>query len=189
MNYKKHGFTLIEAIVYIAIASIVLVIITQIFISQSQVYDAETSRADIELYAKQALNRMVQNSISARGVVATQVLGGATYSSSSSTLVLELQSIDANQNLISNKYDYIAFYLDPTDLTKLYMKIDADPNSSRKDTTTLLSTFVEGLNFRYNIADPALATKVEIALNLARTVRGQNRTAQSSTSIFFKNKF
>ncbi len=189
MSYKKSGFTLIEAIVYIAIASIVLVIITQIFILQSQVYDTETSRTNIELYAKQAINRIVQNSISARGVVDTQILSGTTYVSSSSTLVLELQSIDANQNLISNKYDYIAFYLNPTDQTKLYMKIDADPGSSRKDTIALLSTFVESLNFRYNVANPINATKVEIALNLARTLRGQNRTAQASTSIFFKKKF
>ena len=188
-NSKFKGFTLIEAIVYIAIASIVLVIITQIFISQSQVYDRETSQIDIDLYAKQTLNRIVSNSISALGVANTQVISGVTYTSSSSTLILKLQSIDANQNLISNKYDFIVFYLDPADQTKLYMKMDADLSSNRQDASALLATFVESLNFRYNMAIPMDATKVDIALNLSRTVRGKKHTAQSSTAIFFKNKF
>lgn len=188
-SYKLKGFTLIEAIVYLAIASIILVIITQIFISQSQIYDTETSRVDIDLYAKQALNRIVTNSVSALGVVATQAISGDTYTASSSTLILKLPAIDLNQNLISNKYDYVVFYLEPTDQTKLYLKMDADPSSSRQDAATLLATFVESLNFRYNMPVIAEANKVEISLNLARVTRGQKHTAQSSTAIFFKNKF
>ncbi len=178
-----------EAIVYLAIASIVMLIITQIFISQTQVYDRETGQADIELYAKSALNALTSNSISALEVTDTHTFGGTSYASSSSTLILTLPSIDANQTMIANKSDYVVFYLSAANPAMLYMKIDADVSSSRKSTTKLLASFVEGLNFRYNVAIPTDATKVEVALNLSKVVRGVTHTTQASTAIFLKNKF
>lgn len=189
MLKNKKGFTLIEAIVYLAIASILFVIIADIFITQSQVYDKETAKTDIDLYAKTALDRTVENSLSATTVVASRTFSSTLYQSGNQTLILELPSIDSNQNIINNTYDYILFHLDPNNASKFFMQLDAASGTARADKTVLLATFVSNLNFRYNKSNPVDANKVEVSLALEKIVRGITQRSENTTSLFLKNKF
>ena len=177
-----------EAVVYLAIASILLVIIANIFITQSQVYDKETAKSDIDLYAKTALNRIVEASLSATTVVASRNFGVTNFQSGHQTLILELPSLDNNQNILINTYDYLALYLDPDTSSKLYMQIDAATGTARLDKTILLATFVTNLNFRYNKSNTVEATKIDVSLALEKIVRGITQRSENTTAIFLKNK-
>lgn len=149
----KKGVTIIEFLVAIAIFVIIGGILTSIFISGWRAFDRESAQTNTQSQAKFVTSTITRETQQATAVVPTRTFGGQVYNSSSSTLILELISFDANKNLIDGAFDYGVFYLDPDDNKKLKLTIEANPLSNRRSETKTISLLIESIAFSYYFSD------------------------------------
>jgi hypothetical protein len=120
-------------------------------------------------------------------VLASKTINLINYSTSENTLILELPSVDSNQNIIPNTYDYAVFHLKPSDQTKLILSIEASPQSSRVSGDTLISSSVEKIIFSCNDSDFSKVALISVYLSSSRTVLGAPQRIITSTSISLRN--
>lgn len=184
---NKRGASVVEAAIYSAIFALIFIVIISLFLSHSRLFDIETSRKDVVYQNIKALNKISQELRYAKNILSSQTINGALYTSSSNTLVVRLLSIDANQNILSGCYDYIAFYFDAVN-SKLYSDTQPDSQSSRLAGKNLVGEFVQKIFFRYNSDNLAQANLAEIYLSTEKESRGQKQIFTNSTAIYLRNK-
>src|SRR3990172_7554383 len=98
LRYSERGMTLAETISVIGIMTVVLLIVTQIFIINYDVVLKQTSRIDNDLGAVFAVRRISDATRGASAVVASRTINGTAYTTGASTLILELPGLDVSSN-------------------------------------------------------------------------------------------
>ena len=147
------------------IAVVIGGMLVAIIINSAGLYSKESSKLSEGLNTNNILSTIRATIKQSSGIIASQSLGGVSYTTGSTKIVLKLSSIDTSNNLIENTYDYFIFY---SDTNKLRLKTFPDGQSSRKSQDQIFSTSVNNLTFQYfNSANPP----VEVIPNLATTVR------------------
>ncbi len=182
-----RGFTLLEIVVAMAIAVIILTALSSIFIVQYNLYFLGSTSVDLNSSLTATLRAMEEFGTSARAIVNTRDFGGTNFTTSNTTLVLALPSVDPGGNPLPQT-DYVVFFRDPVQGQKLWMQIDADATSSRRDLTKLFSDLTNILQFSYNKSNPAEATIVEVFVSLRKVAKGNPQETSGRTSIFLRNK-
>ena len=145
-----RGFTMIETLIVAAIGVSMLIILTILIFNFNK-----TSTYQQALIASSGSASTLMRSIGSLVLPASAVLqahtfSSATYTSTSTALVLEIPSIDNSGNVIANTYDYAVFYASST---KAYRLLEANVLSSRVSETKLLSSTINTLIFTYNNTD------------------------------------
>jgi prepilin-type N-terminal cleavage/methylation domain-containing protein len=179
LSLPKGGFTIIETIITLSIFAIVSIIIASLYIYHSNLYRIESADAGIKTQKTIFIKNFRETAEAASAIAAEMTIGGTPHVSSSSTAIFKISSVDADGNIISNKFDYIVFY---KTANNLYMETGADPASQRKNLQRKLSDKTDSLIFRYNAAVPSSASLITASLTLKAGELFQD-TISSSASL------
>jgi len=183
---SSSGFSLMEGIAVLGVMSMLLIIIAQIV--SYDVYAKQTAKADNSTSAVLAARTISESARGAMEILATYTINGTVYTSSADELVLKVPAVDDTGNIVIDSYDYIAFYRDGTDPTKIFSDIEPDANSYRYPGQKLVTAYNAAMVFRYDNPDIASATRVSIYIRNAQVVRNTNLEAEAWTSIFLRNR-
>jgi hypothetical protein len=170
---RTRGVTTLELAVSTAVGATIFTILGAIFIAQGRYFAIEDAIAETQYQAFQILDTAGLYALSSSGVVSSRTIGGVAYSTGTSTVVLELPSIDGSDSVLVNAYDYVAMGLDPDDASRFTVAIDASTNSARVDALRSPGSLVDKLIFRYNTTDPTAATAIELYVRTRKDARGQ----------------
>lgn len=172
----EKGLTLVEVLISFSIAAAVGGLLLITLVNSSGLFYKESSTVSIGLNTNDALAQVRQSIKESNRVVASYIADSNTYTSGPSQIVLQIPSLDSQNNIILGAFDYFVFFRDQT---KLRFKTFPDVLSSRRAQDQIFSTNVDSLVFEYlNQAYPPLevtpitATKVRITLKL-KTRMGQ----------------
>jgi hypothetical protein len=163
-----RGVTTIELAVTMAITAVIFSILGAIFIAQGRYFAIEDAIGQTQYNAFQ-----IVDTVGLYAHSASATINGTVYASGTSTLVLEMPSVDADGEIIPATYDYVAFGVSASDPTRFILDIDAGTNSDRINGTRQPASLVDKLIFRYNTVDPTEATAVELYVRTSKDVRGQ----------------
>lgn len=177
------GFTLVELLLYTAIASVATIMLVSILISNSGLLFSENARVEHGL----ALNGIVSE-ITANIKISSSIPSGypqptPTINTSSQNLVLQVLSFDSSHNIIQNTFDYIVYRPDPANPKRLLKEVYPDSLSSRPAGTKQLTNNLTQITFSYtdaldNPVSPAAASKVKFTIQ----VTSKSQTASQSDS-------
>ena len=177
---RNRGFTLIEMLVVIALVAVVGIMVAEMFFGQHKLYQAQFSELIVLNDARSALDE-IDNYV--RG--ANHVLDVYnTFTSDSDTLILQVQSIDATNQLVPGAYDVVVFYLQAGGL---YREVIPNVASVRPATIKQLAGNVTALNFVYNDANFTLVSEVNTTLTATNTNPTQTRSATISSKSHLRN--
>lgn len=153
----KRGFTLVETFIVVGISVVALVALTNLFLIFNSTYGNQQVFMAVAGSASTAMNAFEAAILPADQVLASHDFSGTVYSSSATTLVLELPSVDSSGNIIAGTKDYIAFY---SSSATLYRLTQAGAGSIRASGLTQLSTTLNSLSFTYDNGDSTKVTSV-----------------------------
>lgn len=162
------GFTLIETVIVIAFSAVMMLALALLAynFNKISVYNTTSSQSSV---SANALMRELQALVpQADAVLATHTFTASTRTSSSTTLVLEIPSIDISGNVIASAYDYGAFYVIGT---KAYRLLETNASSKRASGTKLLSSTISSLTFAYNGFTFATTSTVTVDIQTRATAK------------------
>lgn len=169
---KNLGFTLIEAIICIALVAAGSLVLSAMFLSQTKLYGSQTSELDVTNSVRTALDDIDNYVRQSYRVVSSY----STYSAGSQVLILQIQSVNSSNQLIAGTYDYVVYYLDSGNI---YRQVFADASSSRASLTKLVASNVTALTFTYNNASfPSVS---EVATSITAAEAGGHQTRSVTT--------
>jgi prepilin-type N-terminal cleavage/methylation domain-containing protein len=177
---RRQGFTLIEIVIVIALVSVAGMILTEVFIGQNRLYRTETAELNITNDARASLDDL-DNYLRQT----TRTLSSySTYSAGPQVLILQIQSVNASNQLIPGAYDNVVYYLSGTDF---YRQVFPNAASNRAAQTKRLASNVAGLNFTYNNADYSLVTQVTTDITIQENAGIQTRAITLSSQAILRN--
>lgn len=153
----KRGFTLVETFIVIGISVMALVGLVNLFLTFNSTYGYQQAFTATAGSAGNSMNSLETYISQADQVLASHTFIGTVYSSSATTLVLELPAIDSSGNIIAGINDYVVFY--PSS-TNFYRLVQAGAGSVRHSGLTLLSTTLNSVSFTYDNSDFTQVTNV-----------------------------
>ena len=156
---RQSAFTLIETVIVIALSVSVVVALTFLLYTFNRA--SSYGKISSQSYASaSALLRDIESlTLPANAVLETHAFSGGTHTSTATSLVLELPSIDNSGNVIAGAHDYVAFYAVGTNAYRL---LEKDAASARVAGTILLSSTLDTLSFAYDDADVAQVRTVTV---------------------------
>jgi prepilin-type N-terminal cleavage/methylation domain-containing protein len=176
----QRGLTLIELVVVVALTAIIGMVVVEMFLNQTRIFRVQHSELNVQNDTRMALDDIDAFVRSATRAMASYgaYIGGPTVA------VLQIQSINASDQLIPGTFDQVVFYLDGN---RLMREIIPDAASSREAFTRQVAANVASLNFVYNNADFAQVTEIETQLTLTDANNVQSRTFTSSSKSRLRN--
>ena len=173
----SKGFNLVEIVVAIGLFSLVGIIVLDAWVANGRLLRTGLGTVELQQEADAALERTSDAARNARAVLSSGFAGGATHSTSSSTLVLDLPGLLADGTASTTLTDIVALYRDPAAPTMYRLAIEAAAGSSRKDGITLLSDDVSDLFFTLATSTISAARDVGFQIRLSRTISGRAVTS------------
>ena len=178
------GFTLVETVIVIALTLMVALALATLygnFINLSADNNAIMSTAS----GARSVIAETENLVSpADQVLAEHTFSDSTYASGTTTLVLELPSIDSTGASISGKYDYAVLYLTGSTTMRL---LAPDAASSRVAGTKELSTAVNALSFAYDNVDFTKVREITVDVETLLMVQQEAITDEEHEQIYLRN--
>jgi Tfp pilus assembly protein FimT len=182
------GFSLMEGMAVLGVMAMLMIIISQIFIVSYDIYAKQTASADNSTSAVLAARTISEFARGATAVLDSYTINGTLYTSSDSELVLKLPAVNDSGNIITDTYDYIAFYRDGADTTKIFSDIEPDASSYRFSGQKMVTAYNDVMTFRYDNPTLSEADRVSIYIRNGQTVRSTSLEAEAWTSIFLRNR-
>lgn len=160
-----------ETVIAIGIFVVATGILTAAYVSQSRAYAKVRDRAD-QLSDGWIFERRFSTAArNAAGVVASRLMGGATYVSGSTTVVLSMPSIGSDGRALEGRFDHAAFRLDPPSGI-VRVRVEPDPASARKAEDRVALRAVVAGGFRYDAFPPDAARTVSFGFVLRPPTAG-----------------
>jgi prepilin-type N-terminal cleavage/methylation domain-containing protein len=181
---KQNGFTLIETLVVIAVFAVVVLVLLNLFDRHGALYTYEQAQLAVSGGSRITMTEVNTYASQAYRIMASADVGGTTYTSGTTTLVLQIPTVNSSGNIVADTWDYAVFTLTGASLTEI---IQPDGQSARPAVSRLLSDIVSGLSFTYDNPDLAMARKVNVSLTTAQQVRNQIVRVQLDQDIYLKN--
>jgi hypothetical protein len=157
----SRGFTFMELIITIGIMMAMFVALINFFVSSNSTFVYQKTFIDTASGASASMNAISQAVRPADQILVSHDFSTGTYQSATSTLVLELPSVNSSGSIVPGKYDYIVFY---TTGTNMYRRIEADAASTRRTGTKLLTSTIHSLTFTYS--DTPVSTAKTIGVDI-----------------------
>lgn len=175
-------------LITLSILVILSALLVSVYFSYNNVMKVYLAKTDLQTSNSIALNKITSTIKLASNIPNTKIINSNNYTTSSNTLILELPSIDSNQDIIPNTYDYIAYHLDPVDNTKLKSSQEAAPASTRKSGDSLVGENIKSLIFNYNNDEISQASSVNITIVLEKVINNRSQKLVSQSSADLRNK-
>ncbi len=184
-----RGFTLPEVIIASVVAVLVGGLLLGILVQGSGVFYNQSQKVSQGLSINDTLSKIRGFLKEAQSVASGYPVISPDYTSSSSTVVLKIPSIDSSDNVLINTFDFVVF---SKDSDKLIFKLFPDSLSSRKSQDQILSLNVDSVNFAYfdslGIAvSPTSAVKVKITLRLKQKTGREEETNVATSEANLRN--
>jgi type II secretory pathway pseudopilin PulG len=153
----RAGFTLVETLVVIFLASFILLGLFAIYTLHNNTNTYQEAVVRTTSSSRAALQAMDLMANQASRVLATTTVNGIFYTSSATTTILQLPSADSSGNVVAGKWDIAVFYLKNGN----FYEISApDPPSGRPAFNKLLSDSVQNLVITYDYSDFTQVKKI-----------------------------
>src|SRR3989344_4012331 len=187
MELKKltKGITLIELLIGLAIFAILILFLANFFVSYYDSFNNLQASNSVSESTGIFINSISNAIRQADSIVSSRVFSGTTYTSNSTTIFLEIPSIDASSNVILGTYDYMVFYLDSSNI---YWLVDSNASSSRKSGYQLIASNISSLSFTYDDPIVTSATKVDITITAQKLVKGKTFQSSLTQQVYLRNK-
>jgi prepilin-type N-terminal cleavage/methylation domain-containing protein len=182
--YPSRGFTLMETVIVIFIVSIVMMGISALFINFNNSYAIQNGMINNAYSASQFLNETGKLALQARSIVGTRSFAGISYTTSSSTLILEIPSVANSGDIVANTYDYALIKLSSS---TVHRTLEANASSARVSGTKQLSDAVTSLAFTYNNATPSQASRITIDITTQTTVKQKVTQTHLTQQVYLRN--
>lgn len=165
------GFTLIELVVAMGISIIIGALLisvlshnTGFFYQESGVVNEGINQNNLTVETGKYIRQAVQ-------VASGYPISSPTYTSSSTTLVLQIPGLSSTGTVLSNIYDYVVVYKDSSNSKVLHLQVFPDPTSYRGSLNEILTTLLNTITFTYldingNVVSPTSSAQVEINYSL-----------------------
>ncbi len=177
---SQKGFTLIEMLLVIVLVVIASGVIVNLFIGQNRLSRLEMAELNITNDARTTLDDVDNYVRSATRVVADH----NGYNTGADTLVLQIQSVNASNQLVGAAFDHVVFYLDGTNL---YREVFPHASSVRVATVKKLANNVNGLAFTYDNPNFLLAREITTDLTLEEDAGMTNKSITVSSKSTLRN--
>lgn len=178
------GFTLIETVIVISIYTLALGALVNLFLIFNSLYNHQQAFIVTAGSAGTSVNALEAAILPADHVLASYSFSGTTYSSATTTLVLELPSLDSSGVAISGTKDYIVFYRSGS---TLYRLTQAHATSARVSGLQQLSTTVNSLIFTYDSSDFTQVTNVTVDILTQSQVKLQTIQSRLQERLYLRN--
>jgi Tfp pilus assembly protein PilE len=178
------GFTLIELIVVLFFAGILIAVLFNLYDWHGKVYSYQQALVRVSTSNRQTIATMQAYTSQANRLLSSASVNGTTYTTASGTLVMQLPTIDAGNNIVSSKWDKAAFYASGSNF---YLQFEPDPSSSRKKLNKILNDSLSSVVFTYNNASTSLVTKVSVTLQSSLTLKQQVVTGSLVQDMYLLN--
>lgn len=172
MMQPRRGATLLELAVSIGVGAVIFAILGAVFLAQGQFLAIEDAIAETQLNAFQAIDATGLHASSAKQVISSKTINGTAYATSDTLVILELPTIDIDDDVVSGSYDYVAIGQDPGDSTKFIVDLEPDGGSSRVGGKHTKALLVDKVIFRYNTVDSADADALDLYIQTSKDARG-----------------
>lgn len=165
----SRGFTLPEILIVMMLSVLTGTLLIGILINNSELVYKQSSRVSQGLEINDTLSNIKSYIRQASSVASSYPqTPPATYTSNSSQLVLKFASLDANDDIIQNSFDYVVYLKDED---KLRILVLPDPQSFRDPKDSILAKNVDSLIFDYYDSagvstTPTVATRVKVSVVL-----------------------
>ncbi len=192
-KFKSKGFSLIELLVIVAIASFIILSILSLYSIGQRYFLSGSARTDVLRSTRQVLNwisRDIKEGI--------QVLPSwDVYTTSNTCLILQVPSLDSNGLIIDidNEFDYIIYRLNSEYPSRLERIIDAkDGVSSRADTSRVIATDVNSFQLSSGgvdlsaVSDFSQVSSVYITMITAQNLLGRTYQETLNAGLKLRNK-
>ncbi|EKD62559.1 MAG: hypothetical protein ACD_52C00128G0002 [uncultured bacterium] len=195
---KARGVSLVELITAIGLIGLVSIMVISIYITHFRLFSNQSQSIDLANENRLALDEMAIQIKEAQAIVSTCTYPACSgYTTSATTIVLQLWPLDANGNPTdpgSSNYDYVVYKRDDLENTKLVKITYPATISTKKAGTDVLASDVSNLTFAYYnpfptvSPDPTQATEVNVSLTNTNTNMGKTNTITQSTEAVLRNK-
>lgn len=174
----KRGFTLIEVLIAAAMGIIVTGVVAESFFGSWQAQRSQEIYSELQRASRSSLDEISKQTWNATSVTSSTILGGTTYTSGVSTLVLRLPPLNNNGDIITGD-DYLIFQQNGANTVRL---ISPNASSTRANLTTpiTINRDTELLEFQYF---NAAGTELIPGVNDLTSTRTITMTAQSSRTL------
>ena len=180
----KRGITLVETVVVISITTLALFALTNLFLLFNSTYGYQQAVIATAGSAGSAMNALEAAVLPAKHILMSHDFSGTTYSSATTTLVLELPAIDDFGDVLPGAKDYVVFYASNA---VLYRLTEADAGSARTSGLKLLSTTLNSLAFTYDNGDFAQVTNVAVDLETRALVKQEEVLSRLTGQWYLRN--
>lgn len=167
MNTSR-GYTLAETIVVVALFAILSGALALFYIYFDRTFIYEESLNTTDMAAGVAAQDIQNYTILADQVLASTTVNGTNYVTATTTLVLQVPSIDSSNAIISGSFDTVVYNLAGGILSRI---TSASTQSVRASGTNQLATGVTSLTFTYDNTDRTQVTNVNTSLSVTTTVQ------------------
>lgn len=178
------AFSLIEMVIVIAVGTTMLIILGVLIFNFNKTAIYQQTLSQSSGSASALMREIKLFAFPANAVLQTHSFSSATHTSTSTSLVLKIPSTNSSGTVISNTYDYAAFYVVGTNAYRL---LEADALSTRTSGTKLLSSTISALTFTYNTADFATVSSVTIDIRTQASTTQEILTDRRVEQIRLRN--
>lgn len=179
-----RAFTLIETIVVIGLFVAGFATVVFMYDSFTKVFQLGSATSATTMSARDALLEVEKMVLPASSVLATYAFSSGTYTSATTSLVLEMPAIDTNGSALIGKYDRAAFYVQNG---KGYRVLSADASSSRRSGVRQVSDATTTFSFTYDTADKTQATAVTSMVTVTQTIKQSSIDTVASSTVYLRN--
>jgi len=164
----SRGFTLVETLVVAGLGAGMLVTIAFLVLQFNNSLAYEQTASQSSGSASGVMREVESLVVPASDVLQTHTFASATYTSTTTSLVLQIPSVDSSGAVIANTYDYAAFYATST---SVYRLLEVNAASKRTAGTKLLSSSMRTLTFSYDNTDFTKVTTITVDLQTQAQVK------------------
>lgn len=181
----RRAVTLVELLVSIGILGIIVIVVGNLFIAAGRYAAAEQSRIDVSEGVSRVFSTLDRTVRQGKAILASS--GADT--TSGTTMVFSLPSIDASNNLSATLIDTVVISVDSSDPNnkKLRMTITPDATSTRPAVDQTIVDHVQDVYFRYTSDTPRLATGVTMTVAVTRTILNRSFTQINIINLILRN--
>lgn len=186
------GFTLIELLILIAVSAVAGALLVSIMVTSNRLFVHQGNKVSQGLSLNDSVNEISRMIKLSSRVVGSYPDPSPEFTTDSTTLILSLPSIDAQNKIIDNTFDYAVIFRDSQKPNLLKLAVYPDPQSSRKSQNKVLSNILSKIIFTYldnnnNPVLPSQADKVNFVVNLEESAGSLSQTGSASGQINLKN--
>lgn len=167
----RRGLTLLEMLQTIGVTAFIVLIVGGMLLVFFRTFYLYSTRSELITRAVETVTLLGDQIALAYSIEASRTIDGTLYQSDEHGLIMKTAALDAAGAPIADVFDYLVVVRDPTNEERLIEITDADPASSRQDSTKLLHDAVIDITFTYRNASPTTTDIVTFTVTTKKTVQ------------------